>query len=217
MTTPPATPPEGLSLRAGSSDAETVRRYYDDWAGSYDETLQDWDYRAPNDCADGVVPGLGAGARVLDVGCGTGLMGAVLAARVPGVAVDGTDISQASLDRAGARGVYDRLVPHDLQRLPLPFDTDAYDAAVCVGVLTYVPDAAGLVRDMARCVRPGGAVAFTQRSDRWESAGFPAILAALQDDGTWRSVSVSDPLPYLPGNDDFGDAIRVIHVRATVS
>ncbi len=207
----------GLSLRAGSTDAEAVRRYYDAWAGDYDVTLVDWDYRAPNDCADVLMPALAGDARVLDVGCGTGLMGAVLRGRSAALRIDGLDISAASLEQAAARGVYETLTAHDLQSLPLPVSRGAYDAAVCVGVLTYLPDTGAVLRDLCRCVRPGGAVAFTQRSDLWPARGMDGVLAAMAEEGLCTVTHVSAPRPYLPGNADFGDDIEVIHTLLTVA
>ena len=204
-----------LSLRQGSTDPELVRRHYDDWAASYDDTLAAWNYRAPGDAADLLAPRLSAGARVLDVGCGTGLFGQALRDRVD-VALDGIDISQPSLDRARSRG-YARVAQHDLQHVPLPAETDAYDAAASVGVLTYIAHAEALLRDMCRCVRPGGAIAFTQRDDLWETRDYPGTLAQLAEDGLWTVERVSEPRAYLPANAEFGDEVKVVHVLATVA
>ncbi len=199
------------SLRDGSTDANAVRAYYDDWAKEYDSTLDGWDYRAPGDACDLLAPCLASGAHVLDVGCGTGLFGAALRARCD-AKIDGLDISPASLDRAGARAIYAHLLRHDLNMLPLPADTNAYDAAASVGVLTYIENAEPLLRDLCRVVRPGGAIVFTQRDDLWTPRDFPQILDRLSQDGMWRVETITQPRAYLPGNDEFGDEIKVIHV-----
>lgn len=205
---------EEFSLRRGSTDPDAVRRHYDDWAGSYDTTLAEWEYRAPADAAATLASLLSPAARVLDVGCGTGLFGEALRDHVD-VTLHGLDISAPSLGRARGRG-YAHAVQHDLQKVPLPVQTDGVDAAASVGVLTYIGDAEPLLRDLCRCVKPGGAILFTQRDDLWEARGFPAMLDRIAAEGLWTVQSVSEPRDYLPANADFGDAVKVIHTLAVV-
>ncbi|WP_157084452.1 class I SAM-dependent DNA methyltransferase [Sediminimonas qiaohouensis] len=204
------------SLRQGTTDSRAVQSYYDDWADSYDETLSEWQYRAPEDASDLLVPHLGDGARVLDVGCGTGLLASALRKR-GGYTVDGIDISAASLHLAERRGDYARLIHHDLQDLPLPVKDNAYDAAASIGVLTYIEDAEALLRDLCRCVRTGGAITFTQRTDLWEGRNFPDMIARLERDGLWANPHITPPQKYLPGNEEFSDEINVIHTLCIVT
>ena len=212
----PADDADGFtSLRKGSTDAKAVQEYYDAWSETYDATLNDWDYRAPQDACDLIEARLPDNARILDVGCGTGLMGAALQERGT-FKVDGVDISARSLSVALKRGCYDRLVQHDLQRLPLPFGDDMFDAAVSVGVLTYVEHAEALMRDLCRTVRPRGIVAFTQRDDLWDARDFSGMLSRLENDGLWHVDTVTEPRDYLPENDEFGAEIKVIHTVCTV-
>ncbi|MGB8621318.1 MAG: methyltransferase domain-containing protein [Paracoccaceae bacterium] len=204
------------SLRQGTTDSRAVESYYDDWAERYDETLSEWQYRAPADASDLLASHLDDGARVLDVGCGTGLLAAALRKRGD-YTVDGIDISAESLQLAERRGDYTRLLRHDLQDLPLPVQDNAYDAAASVGVLTYIEDAEALLRDLCRCVRPGGAIAFTQRTDLWQERDFPAMIGGLERDGLWANRHISAPLQYLPGNAEFSEEIKVIHTLCMVT
>lgn len=204
------------SLRQGSTDAAAVEQYYDDWADSYDATLADWNYHAPEDACALLAPSLNPGARILDVGCGTGLLAKAL--REYGrYSIDGIDISGASLRHAEARGFYSALIRHDLQDLPLPVADNAYDAAASVGVLTYIEDAEALMRDLCRCVRPGGAILFTQRTDLWEERDFQSMIDRLEEDGLWADPRIGPPLGYLPGNAEFSDDIKVIHTLCRVA
>lgn len=204
------------SLRQGTTDARAVETYYDDWADGYDDTLQSWQYRAPDDTATLLEEHLAAGTQVLDVGCGTGLLGTALRERAD-VTLHGLDISSVSLDQAASRGIYQHLEQHDLQELPLPVADDGYDIAASVGVLTYIADAETLLRDLCRAVRSGGVIAFTQRTDLWEDRGFDCMIARMEADGLWQRKHVSAPMPYLPGNAEFGDDIRVIHTLCHVN
>ncbi len=198
------------SLRQSTTDSDTVKTYYDDWADTYDATLAQWQYRAPDDACDLLVPHLADEMRVLDVGCGTGLLGRALCKRGH-FAVDGIDISAESLARAAQRQCYAALIPHDLQVLPLPCEADHYDAAAIVGVLSYIEDAEALMRDLCRCLRAGGMITFTQRTDFWQARRFADMIARLEQDGLWRVVQITPPLPYMPGHPEFTDEIKVIH------
>lgn len=198
------------SLKQGTTDSDAVKSYYDDWAEDYDATLAQWQYSAPDDACDLLVPHLAKGARVLDVGCGTGLLGRSLSKRGH-FAVDGMDISAESLARAAQRQCYATLTQHDLQVLPLPVQTDHYDAATIVGVLSYIEDAEALMRDLCRCVRSGGMITFTQRTDFWAARQFADMIARLERGGLWRKDHITPPLPYMPGHADFADEIKVIH------
>ena len=103
-----------------------------------------------------------AGAGVLDVGCGGGLLSESLAAR--GATVIGVDASEDALAAARAH----------LEESDLDVDYRAttaealagshpgrFDLVTCMELIEHVPDAAGLVAACARLVRPGGTVVFS--------------------------------------------------------
>jgi SAM-dependent methyltransferase len=106
------------------------------------------------------------GARLIDLGCGTGLDAAHLAET--GYEVTATDWSpqmvQRTVDRAAARGVVSRLRAinlgaHELERLD---ETGAYDGAYSnLGPLNCVPDLGSVSRETARLLKPGGRLVFT--------------------------------------------------------
>ncbi len=202
-------------LRQGQHDPEAVAAIYDAWADGYDRDLQAWSYRAPA----AVVERLRAvqpGARpVLDVGCGTGLVGRHLVDA--GFAqVSGVDLSPKSLEIAAATGAYRDLTELDLQSEPLPWPDGAFAALVCVGVMTYLPDVEAVVGEFCRAVVGDGSVLFTQRDDLWAERDTMAALERLAAADRCRIEAVSEPQPYLPASDELGDVpIRVVHLRAT--
>ena len=194
-----------------------MAKNYDDWAASYDETLAAWDYRAPADAAALLRARMAATAAILDVGCGTGLTGAALRAAGFRGAIDGVDLSQESLEQAERRGLYRALERADLQALPLAMPDDAYDALICIGVLTYVPDSDAVLREFARMVRPGGTVLVSQRDDLYRDRAFGETVTALAEAGVFADVAITEPQPYLPGNPDFGSEMTVIYATLAVS
>jgi len=71
---------------------ESMRRYYDDWADSYDTDLRENEYRTPARCAAALARVLERrDAPILDFACGTGISGAALK-EAGFTTIDGTDI-----------------------------------------------------------------------------------------------------------------------------
>lgn len=94
---------------------------------------------------------LGEGSgRLIDVGCGGGAFAATLGER--GWEVTGVDISEDQLRLARKRGV--DVVRADARQLP--FDNGSFEAAVSVFTHTDMDDFAGVLRELARVLRPGG-------------------------------------------------------------
>jgi ubiquinone/menaquinone biosynthesis C-methylase UbiE len=99
------------------------------------------------------------GLRCLDVGCGNGAFTEVLAARVAPSELAGIDPSEEQLafakTREGVKPAQFRV--GDAQALP--FDDGSFDVAIMALVISFVPDPAKAVSEMARVVGPGGVVA----------------------------------------------------------
>jgi ubiquinone/menaquinone biosynthesis C-methylase UbiE len=97
--------------------------------------------------------------QCLDVGCGNGAFTELLAARVAPSELAGVDPSNEQIAfakiREGARGAQFRV--GDAQALP--FSNGSFDAAIMALVISFVPDPAKAVSEMARVARPGGWVA----------------------------------------------------------
>lgn len=212
--------PEGVPigdwLHEGTSDPREVADRYDQWAKSYDDDLASWSYQAPTVVAEMVVTRHPTAGSVLDVGCGTGLVGRTLRARGFAGQILGLDISQASLDIARQSGGYDSLEPADLQQR-LPLDDDSVDAVVCVGVMTYLPDVEAVWREFARVVRPGGLVVTTQREDLWHPRACQAVVDRLESEGLWTPLEVTGPAPYLPEGYGGTPAVGCYYVSALVA
>jgi predicted TPR repeat methyltransferase len=184
-------------LLQGTSDPDEVADRYDEWAESYDDDLDSWSYQAPGVVAETVVTRHPDAGSVLDVGCGTGLVGKALRARGCAARIVGLDISQASLRIAHRTDAYDRLERADLQQ-PLDVEDNSVDALVCAGVMTYLPDVEAVWREFARVVRSGGIVVVTQREDLWEPRRCPEVIDRLATDDVWTPLDVNGPAPYLP-------------------
>lgn len=200
----------GLNALAENPHSETIATYYDEWADTYDADLAKWRYEAPLVAATMLSRQASLNGIVFDAGCGTGLTGRALRS-VGFKHIDGADISSNSLRIAAKTKAYSNLWWIDLQKCPLKIPDDTYDALICVGVLSYVPESEAILKEFCRIVRPGGCVVFTQREDLFVQRECTQIIAGLETNRTWERITLSDPRPYLPANDAFGDRIRVIY------
>ena len=82
-----------------------------------------------------------------------------------------------------------------------------FDAVVCVGVLTYVPDVEACWRQFCRVTRSLGLAVFTQRDDVWHARGCDSVLQNLERQGLLRRLSVSEPSAYMPNHAELGDLL----------
>jgi len=116
-------------------------------------------YCVPDLLAAAVAQALQPGARVLDLGCGTGLVGAALAGR--GLDLHGVDLSPRMLDIARARGIYKDLQDRDLVDFLSAAAPRSAQAVLAADVFIYVGDLAPAFAGAARVLAPGGLFAFS--------------------------------------------------------
>lgn len=94
--------------------------------------------------------------RILDAGCGTGLLGT----RIEFARLVGIDLSPDMLAMARGRGIYDELVEGDLAAA-MAARTDTFDIVASSCVLYHVADLLFLFRESARLLVPGGHLFFS--------------------------------------------------------
>ena len=126
-------------------------------------------------------------AKIIDVGCGTGLVGEKLKAK-DFIYFDGIDISKDMLSIAKSRG-YRNLFLGSLNK-QLPVLDDAYDAAMCIGVFTHGHVSSDGFNELCRIVKPGGYVCFTINEGVFEEYGFKEMIAEFQLNKVWEVISL---------------------------
>jgi ubiquinone/menaquinone biosynthesis C-methylase UbiE len=101
---------------------------------------------------------LGAGARILDAGCGTGQASSRLAELFPRATVDGVDIIESHLElaRRSAAHLGDRVRFARGDIFALDFADHTFDLTVCRHVLQAIPHAERVMAELVRVTRPGG-------------------------------------------------------------
>jgi len=149
------------ALTANKKEAR-AGSYYDRIARFYDLTFKLNGYGRSLDQYFAQYPlPVSRGARILDAGCGTGLLTLALlrAVRFP-VAITALDLSSTSIDAArkavaGSRGRKRDITFAQANLMSLPFADESLDLVVTSGAVEYVPLADGL-SELARVIAPGG-------------------------------------------------------------
>lgn len=105
-------------------------------------------------------------APMLDFGCGDGLFTEAVFGKQPGIV--GVDIATGELPSARDSGVYWRGVQFG-DGHHLPYADASFGSVYSNSVVEHIPDPHRVIPELARVLRPGGALVLTVPSDRFRS------------------------------------------------
>jgi predicted TPR repeat methyltransferase len=120
--------------------------------------------------ADRVIQGLAPPHTILDLGCGTGLVGEVFKDLAAGGRLDGIDLAPRMIEAARRRGIYDDLILDDLE-IVLALPGQRYDLILSADTMIYLGDLAPTFSGVANRLAPGGFYIFAVESksgEGWE-------------------------------------------------
>jgi predicted TPR repeat methyltransferase len=177
-----------------ASTKEELMQAYHEWADYYDHDLIDeLSYVAPLEASSLLMSYMESRAsRLLDAGCGTGLVGKCLY-EFGYTHLDGLDYSKSMLKKAEEKKVYSNLIQADLTA-PLDFVDDYYDAVICVGTFTCGHVGPEAFNELIRIVKVDGYICFTVRDQAWNEDDYAATIESLVHKGAWKLLEeqVSD-------------------------
>ena len=104
----------------------------------------------------------------LDVGCGDGLLTAIIAEHLPGRTWTGIDPDPAEIELALQTKTYDQCIVTG--GADIPFSDDSFDFALSNSVLEHIPDIQPVLNTVSRVLKSGGKFIFTVPSDTFHSA-----------------------------------------------
>ena len=176
-----------------ATNHEELMDAYSEWASNYEkDTVGEFGYVAPQITAKAmqrVEPN--TKARILDAGCGTGLVGKYLS-DLDYRFIDALDYSREMLDEAAKKEVYDHLAQADLSK-PLDYEDNAYDGVTCCGTFTYGHVDAKGFDELIRITRPSGHICFTIQDGAYrDQEDYRERMIALEQAGAWELVSMEN-------------------------
>jgi len=167
---------------------EDVMKYYDEWSkkNKYDKDMVDWNYTGPKETVDVLKKhALNKDVKILDAGCGTGLVGIEL--KKNGYSnIDGADLSQKLLNLV-PKGYYNRLEKIDLNK-QLKIENNIYDVVVCVGTFTFGHVRPPALEEFVRITKNNGLLCFTINEGIYEEYGFDKKIKELSSNKSWNVI-----------------------------
>jgi predicted TPR repeat methyltransferase len=139
---------------------DLIAAIYRERAASWGRNAQTNTYRGAELTAAALEKLVGGsrGLDILDAGCGTGLVGALIRPRAR--RLDGVDISPEMIERAKDTGIYDRLDCCDLVEF-LCGHTQAYDVVTSAATLIHFADLRAVIEGAGTVLRDRGLFVFT--------------------------------------------------------
>ena len=193
------------SLRKGIGSPKDVEIFYDKWSNSYDQTLYNWNYKAPKQSVNILKKFIKKKPRfLLDLACGTGLFVKEYLKTYPNCICDGSDISKKILYISEVSGKYRNLYKKSFEKKIKIINK--YNIVSLIGAMTYCENHQSLFNLVSYYLDTKGYFIFTQREDLWKDLNFDNILKSRSD---FDLIYKSRSLNYLPKNKDFGSNIKI--------
>jgi ubiquinone/menaquinone biosynthesis C-methylase UbiE len=189
------------------SPAAVIEQYRSQ-AADYEKNMQAWGFLTPQQSTQILGRFVPHEAKILEAGCGT-CMSDALHHAAGFTELHGFDLSPEMLELAAQKGIHRSLKCGNLLER-LPYLDGEFDAAVCVAVLTHITDAEPLLRELARVVRPGGHIIFSQRKDLFETRKMGEMLAKLEQEQLITKIYQSEWLPYVTNHKAYVDCGIVV-------
>ena len=171
-----------------AADIVELEHIYKNWAKKYeDDVINLAGYVGHLIASDLLLSYLGnTQAKILDAGCGTGLVGEILNKNEFKNLV-GVDFSQEMLNIAKQKNVYQSLDLVDLTK-KLDYEDNLFDAVICAGTFTCGHVGPEALREMVRITKQGGYICFTVRKQEWEASPYRLIINDLEDSQAWQKL-----------------------------
>ncbi len=180
-----------LSKVSGDHSSVDPKKHYDNWAEEYDhELINDYGYIAHKITTSKFRTIVTyKKAQIIDVGCGTGLVGKELK-KLGYSNIEGYDISPKMLKKAQKTNAYQGLFELDLNQKKT-IGLKRYDALISVGSFGYGSLNIKSLLNLIRLVNSKGVMFIFMNSQPFFSENYEEYLSLLVKKGFWKIYSIS--------------------------
>lgn len=162
---------------------------YDKWATFYDTDLAD--QGGPCEAVLELTKYVTSTAKILDAGCGTGIVGQLLAEQ--GYSnLEGLDLSAGMLEQAALKKCY-RALHQQVLGETLNFEDTTFDAVIVIGVFVMAHVRSNAFDELLRITKSEGHIIFTLRPEFYENTDFKSTMERLEQEKRWKLVNVTEP------------------------
>lgn len=181
----------------GNFSQDTIKEHYDELCTNYEDIYLKAGFHDPEQCANLVrdlFPDIGiedkSKVQILDMGCGTGLVGKYLY-DFGFKGITGVDASKGMLDEASRKeGVYGDLIELFLGK-PETYPENLrgkYDFITASGILADNHLDCSVFEEMLLSLKKGGIAIFATRTEYLEKYAYGPYMKKLEDEGKWKFV-----------------------------
>lgn len=170
---------------------EEILKYYINWTkeNKFNQDMKNWNYQAPQNTVklfNKYTPN--KNIRILDAGCGTGLVGIELQ-KYGYNNITGVDFSEEMLNLI-PKNIYQKLELIDLNE-KLRYEENFYDAITCVGTFTYGHVKAHALDELIRIIKKDGIICFTINEGIYQKYKFDKKIDNLTKNNIWEILDIS--------------------------
>ena len=152
---------------------------YSVWAKSYDsDFIDEMQYELHLSVANEFILAGGKGP-VLDVGAGTGVLAKALLQR-GNFSIEATDISEAMLEVAKSKNIYERCFWSDLTK-QIPVANCSYNGVVSSGTFTHGHVGPSSIFELVRISKPGGVIVISVNEEHWNALDFKTEVRKISE------------------------------------
>lgn len=193
--------------------SEDLKKYYNDWAHQYDDYAEQVQYVLAQYVALHAARVIeNEEFSILDIGCGTGIVGEHLASRRPKLLIDGVDISKKMINLAKMKVNHDgslcyrRFYCQDLTNKN-SIIKEKYDFLVSAGTFTLGHLGSNDLIYVLKYLKSGGSVIISVKNDHFDNDNFIVALTDALDNGLISNFKMHETNAY---NSNFNALNKII-------
>jgi predicted TPR repeat methyltransferase len=180
-----------------SHNINNLEGFYADWSNTYDKDVSNCNYVGPETIVNILTKKFKIhGSKIIDIGCGNGLLSEYLDKFKYQIDIDGLDFSNEMLDVSRQRNYYTNLFQKDVYTITT--DTEyMYDYGISVGMFTHNHVEPRAIKNILHYIVEEGVFVFTVRESYCKEKDFSNYIASLKQENTITNFEIHDSMKYI--------------------